>query len=261
MNHCSTREDRVHIISQIIAQPCYGLISQLSRVHQVSRQTLYRWSAIGRQTLEEALGTPAVPMKQTTSVSTLVLTLLVETHASYRGIQSTLRRLHGIKISLGTIAGIVKEAGQRAQGWMKQQQAGTARALALDEQYSSQRGKAYLNVIDVDSGQVWASVPPVEVDGESWTVLLWYLSEQGRSRSSTVSDGGWAIQEAVSQVHGQEAPSTRCLVSLSCGRTSSGAPRLCRESRVKANLAGANPDALQATSLGIVPGLVVCSAA
>ena len=80
---------------------------------------------------------------------------------------------------MGTIAGLVKEAGQRAQGWMEQQQAGTARALALDEQYSSQRGKAYLNVIDVHSGQVWATVPPVEVDGDSWTALLWYMRDQG----------------------------------------------------------------------------------
>jgi len=204
MNHCSTIEERIHMISQIVAQPTHGLVSQLSRAHQVSRQTLYRWWAIGRKALQEALGTPVVPMKRTTSVPTLVLTLLIETHASYRGIQSTLRSLHGIKISLGTIAGIVKEAGQRAQDWMKQQQAGTARALALDEQYSSQRGKAYLNVIDVHSGQVWATVPPVEVDGESWTVLLWYLCEQGMTSLSTVSDGGRAIQEAVSQVHGQE---------------------------------------------------------
>src|SRR5207237_8249640 len=49
-----------------------------------------------------------------------------------------------------------------------------------------------------------ASVPPVEVDGESWTLLLWYLQEQGISSLGTVSDGGRAIQEALSQVHGQE---------------------------------------------------------
>lgn len=204
MNHCSTREERAYMISQIIAQPSHGLVSQLSRAHQVSRQTLYRWSAIGRQALEEALGTPVVSRTQRLSVPTLVLTLLIETHASYRGIQAALSSLHGIKISLGTIAGIVKEAGQRAQDWMKQQQAGAARALALDEQYSSQRGKAYLNVIDVHSGQVWATMPPVEVDGESWTVLLWYVCEQGITPLSTVSDEGRAIQDAVGQVHGQE---------------------------------------------------------
>jgi hypothetical protein len=204
MIHCSTVEERVHMISQMLAQPTHGLVSQLSRAHQVSRQTLYRWSATGRQALEEALGKQVVPMKQSTSVPTLILTMLIEAHASYRGIQSSLRSMYGIEISLGKIVSIVKEAGQRAQNWMNQQQAATPRALALDEQYSSQRGKAYLNVIDVHSGQVWATVPPVEVDGESWTLVLWYLREQGISSLSTVSDGGRAIQEAVSQVHGEE---------------------------------------------------------
>jgi len=204
MNHCSTVEERIHMISQIMAQPSHGLVSQLSRTHQVARQTLYRWSATGRQALEEALGKPVVPIKQTATVPTLVLNLLIETHASYRGIQSCLRNMHGIDLSLGTIAGIIKEAGQRAQNWLEHQRAATPRPLALDEQYSSQRGKAYLNVIDVHSGQVWATVPPVEVDGDSWTLVLWYLQEQGVSRLSTVSDGGRAIQQAVSQVQGDE---------------------------------------------------------
>jgi hypothetical protein len=166
MIHCSTIEERIHMVSQILGQPTHGLISQLSRTHQISRQTLYRWSATGRQALEEVLGTPALPRKQPTAVPTLVLSMLIETHASYRGIQSSLRNLHGINLSLGKIVSIVKEAGQRAQHWLNHQQALTPRALALDEQYSSQRGKAYLNVIDAHSGQVWASVPPVEVDGK-----------------------------------------------------------------------------------------------
>src|SRR2546423_4117439 len=204
MNHCSTVQERVSMVSQMLANPMYGLVSQLGRSHQVSRQTLYRWAATGRQALEEALGHQLVPPKQNEALSFLVLTLLIETHASYRGIQSCLRELHGVHVSLGRIVGIVKEAGQRAQTWLSQQLAATPRALALDEQYSSQRAKAYLNVIDVHSGQVWATVPPVEVDGESWTVLLWYVQEQGISRLSTVSDGGRAIQEALSQVHGAE---------------------------------------------------------
>ncbi len=192
------------MVSQMLANPRHGQVSQLGRAHQVSRQTLYRWAATGRQALEEALGDHHLPPKQNEAISFVVLTLLIETHASYRGIQTCLRELHGVHLSLGSIVGIVKEAGQRAQRWLSQQQAGTPRALALDEQYSSQRGKAYLNVIDVHSGQVWATVPPVEVDGESWTLLLWYLQEQGISRLGTVSDGGRAIQEALSQVHGQE---------------------------------------------------------
>ena len=73
MIHCSTIEERVNMISHLLAQPTHGLVSQLSRTHQVSRQTLYRWSATGRKALEEALGKKVLPMKQTTSVATLVL--------------------------------------------------------------------------------------------------------------------------------------------------------------------------------------------
>ena len=69
--------------------------------------------------------------------------------------------------------------------------------LALDEQYSSKRGEAYLNVVDVHSSQVWASLPPVGVDGESWILALWYLQEQGIFSTRTVSDGGRTMQEAL----------------------------------------------------------------
>lgn len=203
MNHCSTIEERISMVSQMLARPTHGLVTQLSRTSQVSRQTLYRWQARGRLALQEALAKQAVPVKAPPSVRVLVLNLLLEAHASYRDIQATLRSNHGIELSLGSIAAMVKEAGQRAQEWMKQQQPQTARVLALDEQYSSQRGKAYLNVIDVHSGQVWASVPPVQVDGESWTLVWWYLQEQGLSCAGTVSDGGRAIADALSQVQSE----------------------------------------------------------
>ena len=123
MNHCSTVEERVSMVSQLLARPTHGLVMQLSRTYQVSRQTLYRWEAMGRQALEEALEQKVLPVKQTSSVPMLVLNLLLEAHASYRGIQATLKSNHGIEISLGTIAGMIKAAGQRAQEWMEQQQA------------------------------------------------------------------------------------------------------------------------------------------
>ena len=143
--------------------------------------------------------------KGTMQVQEQVLTLLIEAHASYRDIQACLMKLSGLRISLGSISGIVQEAGRRAQQWLSQQQASTPRALALDEQYSSQRGKAYLNVIDVRSGQVWATLPPVAVDGESWTLVWWYLCEQGLRCERSVSDGGNAIHDALSQVERLES--------------------------------------------------------
>ncbi len=201
MHHCSTGEQRSQWISHLLVpDPRHGLVSQLSRTHQISRQTLYRWKVKGAQALQAALEPSHGPVKRTMQVQEQVLTLLIEAHASYREIQACLLKLCGIRISLGSITGIVQEAGRRAQRWLSQQGTSTPRAWALDEQYSSQRGKAYLNVVDVHSGQVWASLPPVAVDGESWTLVWWYLHEQGLLCERSVSDGGRAMQEALSYV-------------------------------------------------------------
>src|SRR6266566_1823851 len=202
MHHCSTAEQRVQWVSQLLVpQPPHGLVSQLSRSHEVSRQTLYRWKEKGARALQAALEIRPAPPTEKMAVPEQVLTLLIEAHASYRDIQTCVLKLFGRRISLGSIVAIAQEAGQRAQRWLSQQQASTPRAWALDEQYSSQRGKAYLNVVDVHSGQVWATLPPVTVDGESWTLVWWYLHEQGLLCERSVSDGGRAIQDALSQLH------------------------------------------------------------
>ncbi len=55
-------------------------------------------------------------------------------------------------------------------------------------------------LVDAHSGVVWASIPPVAVDGESWTLLLWYLQEQGVVWQTAATDGGQAMQEGLSTV-------------------------------------------------------------
>lgn len=203
MKHCSTSEQRSLWVSTLLAHPeHHGLLSQCSRNHQVARQTLYRWKAKGQQALQQALHPEGHPSKRTIQVERAVLTLLIQAHASYRGIQTCLKELFGLQVSLGTITAIIQQAGERAQVWLEQQVPNQARALALDEQYSSKRGEAYLNVVDVQSSLVWATLPPVPVDGESWTLVLWQLAEQGVQVESTVSDGGKAIADALDTTQG-----------------------------------------------------------
>jgi len=149
----------------------------------------------GQSALEAAFEPKKPPA--TTQLERAILTLLVEGHASYRGIQRCLETLVGVHVSVGKIAAIVQKAGERAQQWMSGQRPATAQGLALDEMYGPTHGQAYLNVVDVHSSQVWATLPAVAVDGESWTLALWYLHEQGVVWTSTVSDGGKAIQEAL----------------------------------------------------------------
>jgi hypothetical protein len=198
--HSSTVNQRVQWVSALLAhEGTYGEVSQMSRSSGLSRQTLYCWKAKGQRALEATLA-PKQPQRQEAKPPELeraVLTLLVQGHASYRGIQACLKELLGLQVSLGTITAIVQTAGQRAQSWLVQQVPGEGRMVALDEQYSSKRGEAYLNVVDAHSGQVWATIAPVAVDGESWTLALWYLHEQGVVCKGSVSDGGKAIHEAL----------------------------------------------------------------
>jgi len=160
MKHCSTAQQRIEWITQLLASPDYhGRVSQLSREHHVARQTLYRWKQKAEQALQDMFIPPPKPARSDGDLAREVLTLLVETHASYRQIQTGLQKLLGISLSVGKICRLVEQAGERARAWLARQQSTSARALALDEQFSSQRGEAYLNVVDVHSGQVWASFP------------------------------------------------------------------------------------------------------
>jgi Transposase, Mutator family len=183
----------------------YGVVTQWSQTIGVARQTLYRWKEKGRAALEAAF-TPATAAAETAcQLERAILTLLVEGHASYRGIQCCLQELLHRHVSLGTITAIVQTAGQRAQQWRSSQRPLSPRVLALDELYGSQRGQAYLSVVDSHSGAVWASPSPVAVDAESWTLLLWQLQEQGLQWETTISDGGKAIVEAVQTVSPEQA--------------------------------------------------------
>jgi hypothetical protein len=76
----------------------------------------------------------------------------------------------------------------------------SVRALALDEIYANARCGAYLNVVDVHSGAVWASEGPLAVDAESWTLLLWSLQDRGLRWDRVVGDEGAALQAACRHV-------------------------------------------------------------
>ena len=203
--HSRTPYQQAQWASRLLAdRGSYGVVTMMSQELGVARQTLYRWKEKGQAALEAAF-TPHLPgADRSCALERAILTLLLEGHASYRGIQQCLRILLGQEVSLGTITAVVQTAGQRAQQWLESQKPTTARVLALDELYGSQRGAGYLTVVDAGSGAVWASTSPVTVDGESWTLLLWQLEEQGVRWHTLVSDGGKAIQEAVGTVSAEQ---------------------------------------------------------
>src|SRR5919202_2610206 len=195
--HDSTPAQRAQVVAQMIAHAGdYGFVTQLSREVGVSRQTLYTWTECGCQALEQAFLPGPAAAVVTPALERQVLTLLVEGHASTRGIQACLRPTTGQHVSVGTISAILAEAERRALAWMTSHAPPTSRALALDEIYGRQRRGAYLHVVDLDSWAVWTTEGPLPVDADTWTLVLWEAQARGRRWHATVTDGAPAMQQA-----------------------------------------------------------------
>lgn len=192
--HPSTPAQRLQWASHLLAHSGeYGVVAALSRATGISRPTLYAWRDRAQQALLHAFSPVALAPAITPAVERDVLTLWVAAHATTRGIQTCLRTLTARGISLATITAILHEAEQRALQWMATHVPPTVRALALDEIYANDRHGAYLNVVDVHSGAVWASEGPLPVDGDTWTLVLWDLQERGLRWDRVVLDGGGAM--------------------------------------------------------------------
>jgi len=191
-SHPSTPAERVPWVGHLLAHAGeYGAVAELSRACGASRQTLYAWRGRGREAVEAAFAPPP-PAAPGPPLARCVLTLLVEGHASYRGIQDCLRELLGREVGLGTVAGIVAEAGGRARALLSESAPAAPVALALDELFGHAPQAAYLSAVDARSGAVWAAAGPVGADADSWTLVLWDLAARGVRCTAAVHDGGKA---------------------------------------------------------------------
>jgi transposase-like protein len=195
-SHPSTPDQRAQWTADMLAhQGEYGVVTRVSRTSGVSRPTLYAWRDQAQQALVRAF-TPPVPRANLPSDQARQILTAWIIHAGDRGIQIAMRELAHQKISLDTITMVLADAAQRARVWMQCHMPTTRRALALDEIYANDRHGAYLNVVDVHSGAVWASEGPLAVDADSWTLVLWSLQERGLHWDRVVLDGGAAMRAA-----------------------------------------------------------------
>ena len=116
--HPSTPIERAQWTAYMLAhQNDYGIVTQLSREHQVSRPTLYAWRDQAQTALLTAFSPPPRPAAPLVT-ERQILTLWI-THASDRGIQHALAEVLHRGLSLDTITAVLGEAGRRAQTWMQ----------------------------------------------------------------------------------------------------------------------------------------------
>ena len=200
-NSCIPVAQRVDLASRMIVnQRKHGFVSQLSRENNISRQSLYTLKSRGQEAMEREFRPKPEAIGQIVQVERAVLILFTEGSASREGIQNCLEQLLEIHVSTGKISSIIHEAGKRAQNWLEQHIPQGMRDLAIDEQYSCQMAKAYLNIVDAQTSFVYASSPPVAVDSESWKLMLWQMEDNGLQLRVVVSDGGKAIGRAVHEI-------------------------------------------------------------
>ena len=113
--HGSTGTQRIAWVSQLLAgDGTYGLVTLLSRTAGVSRQTPYTWVAQGRAALGQAFRPRETERTVTPELERQVLSLLVDAHATIRGIRTSLWQVAGRRVSPGTISAIVQEAQGQA---------------------------------------------------------------------------------------------------------------------------------------------------
>src|SRR5918997_4220738 len=100
--HDTSSAHRAQVVCQMIAHAGdYGVVTQLSHALGVSRQTLSTWAQQGLHALEQAFGARSRAPLVTPSLERAILTLVVEGHASVRGIHCCLHATTGLHVSLG----------------------------------------------------------------------------------------------------------------------------------------------------------------
>src|SRR6266704_3530704 len=93
-HHCSTPTHRIRLASSMIAhEGTYGFVSQLSREHDISRQSLYKLRAKGQEGMDRVFSPKEQETEEEVWIIRAILTLLVEAHASREGIQGRSPRL------------------------------------------------------------------------------------------------------------------------------------------------------------------------
>jgi hypothetical protein len=205
VRHPSTPAERLSWVCRLLAdEGTYGVVTALSRASGASRPTLYAWRERARAALTARWAPPTADPGPSREIA--VLTLLLEAHASTRGIQTCLRGLLGWHVSLATIGAVIHEAEARAVACLAQTVPPQPRALALDELYGNARDAAYLSAVDARGGAVWATAGPVAPDAESWTLLLWEAQGRGVTWPATVHDGGNAAGAACAAVAPDQVP-------------------------------------------------------
>jgi hypothetical protein len=175
-------------------------IRHLAEDHAVSRKFVYQQTDKAQQALDHAFAPePAddphvlftIPVT-TALLHQIVLGLILICHSSFRGVVEFLRDILHCRLSLGSVANIVRSAVGPARAHNEAQDLSAIAIGAHDEIYQGQ--VPVLVGACAHSSYCYLLSQEEHCDGETWAVRLWELTERGFQPDATVGDGGRALR-------------------------------------------------------------------
>ena len=176
----------------------YGLVSELARDHATSRQFLYSLRQKTHAALESALaagksGRPRLDQRLVVdplAVQRAILVLNQVAHASVRAIQESLAQILRVERSLGTIHGVLAEAGCRARQLTVIPD--HAVGVVVDEIFAAHR--PVLEVVEPHSGAVLRLISAPARDETAWGCTLLDLTDPGVQIDHVTADGALGLR-------------------------------------------------------------------
>ena len=173
-------------------------LTRLADQNQVSRKFLYQQAAKADNALDAAFSRSTPDDKvlfeyQVTAarLRQVILSLLLNTHGSYQGVQHWLRDVWDREISLGTIHNIVAGVVDQARKINHQEDLSRIRIGAQDEIF---QGDPVLVGIDPNSTYCYLLAQEPSRDATTWGYHLLELVQRGFNPDYTVADFGTGLR-------------------------------------------------------------------
>lgn len=201
-----TVDQRTQEVVGIIADPRRGQVSELAKRHSISRQSASRLVNQGRRALAatfapKAAGRPARSQTLTVDrerIEASVVSLAIDGHATNAGTQACMETIMDLHLSTGTISGILKECGQRAQRVLRAlPMPAQAVHVAADEIYD--HDQPILTVMDDETQAIFLMAEESVVDGTTWGVHLLELMDRDLQCEGITTDQGSAMRIGIAE--------------------------------------------------------------
>jgi hypothetical protein len=174
-------------------------ISSLAQEAGVSRKFVHRQAGIAQAALDDAFTPQAakdevlfhLPVTKAW-LEQVALGLILINHSSYRGVVEFCRDLLDVKMSVGTVHNIARQALAQARAHNLGHALDKVTIAGLDEIF--QNGQPVLVGADIASTYCFLLSREDQRDADTWAIRLWELQPRGFHPQATVADFGLAIR-------------------------------------------------------------------